>query len=129
MTRSDAAKRYYREFGLSMAAYVVVLVGSLTWLNALGTGNPWRYALAVLPVLPGIGVVVAYIRFLRDMDELQHRIQVEALGIAFTVTFLVTFTYGFLENAGLPKVSAIWVTPVMILSWGLASAAVSRRFA
>jgi hypothetical protein len=111
-----------------MAAYVVVLAGSVTGLGALGTDNPWRYLLAVLPVLPGIGVLVAYIRYLRDMDELQRRIQVEALGIAFAVTFLVTFTYGFLENAGLPKVSAIWVTPVMILSWGLASAGVSRRF-
>lgn len=123
------SKRYALEFGASMAAYVVVLIGSLTALNAVGEDSFWRYPLALLPVLPGVAALAAFVRHLRTLDELARRIQVEAFGIAFAVTALVTFTYGFLENAGLPRVSAIWVTPLMVFSWGLGLAAVNRRYA
>ena len=112
-----------------MAGYVAVLVVSLFALKAVGDDSAWRYPLAVLPVLPGAAALLAFVRHLRDLDELQRRIQFEALGIAFAVTVLVTLTYGFAENAGLPRLSAIWVTPLMIAGWGLSQPFVARRYA
>jgi hypothetical protein len=126
---NSPAKRYTLEFSASMTSYVVVLAGSLAALNAVGGGSPWRWPLALLPVLPGAAALIAFVRRLRAMDELERRIQFEAFGAVCAVTVLVTLTYGFLENAGLPRVSAIWITPLMIGMWGMASAAVSRRYA
>lgn len=111
-----------------MAAYVVFLVISLTALGMVGDDSPWRYPLALLPVLPGVATLLAFVQRLRSMDELERRVQFEALGIAFAVTIVATLTYGFLENAGLPRLSAIWMTPLMMAGWGLATAVVSRRY-
>jgi hypothetical protein len=123
-----AIKRYYLEFGGSMAAYTVVLIAAIRGLDALGPGSGWRYPVALLPVLPAAGALVAFIRYLRTMDELQRRIQFEAFGAAFAATILITFTYGFLEIAGLPTISAIWIGPGMIAAWGVISAIVTRRY-
>jgi hypothetical protein len=45
----------------------------------------------------------------------------ETIAIAFAITGGVTFTYGFLENAGYARLSMFTVWGVMGLSWGLAS--------
>jgi hypothetical protein len=59
-----------------------------------------RALVAVSPAVPTIFALLAFLRFLTRMDELQRRIQLEALGFAFGVTAILTFAYGFLENAG-----------------------------
>ena len=64
-------------------------------------------------MLPALGIPLAVIRYCQALDELQLRMQLESLAFGFTATAIVTFTYGFLQNAGLPDVSWIWVWPVM----------------
>ncbi|MFI2667686.1 hypothetical protein [Micromonospora carbonacea] len=125
---SSPMKRYARNMTAAMAAYVGVLVGTLIGLRALPDDSLLRYVLAPLPVLPAVGLVIAFVRYLRDIDELQRRIQLEALAIAFGASALISFCYGFLENAGLPRLSAIWIGPAMVMLWGLSSGFVSRRF-
>ena len=119
------AARYAVTMLVSLALYVVALVASLIWLKA-GVEGPWKYAIAVLPVLPALGVPLAVIRFCRAMDELQLRIQLESLAFAFVSTAITTLTYGFLQNAGLPNLSWVWVWPVMATCW-IAGLLVARR--
>src|SRR5690349_3257854 len=101
---------------VSLALYAAALVISLTLLKN-GIDGPWKYAVAILPVLPALGVPYAVIRYCQTMDELQLRIQLESLAFAFATTAIGTFTYGFLQNAGLPEVSWVWVWPVMAMCW------------
>jgi hypothetical protein len=101
---------------ISLALYAVALVISLTWLKA-GIEGPLKYAVAVLPVLPALGVPLAVVRYCQSMDELQRRIQLESLTFGFAAAAIATFTYGFLQNAGLPDVSWVWVWPVMAACW------------
>jgi hypothetical protein len=129
MPTSPAAKRYYLEFGGAMLAYVAVLLVALPVLHAVGKDSVWRFPVAVLPVLPAVAGMAAFVRFLRTLDEMQRRIQFESFGITLALTWLITFTYGFLENAGLPPLSLIWVGPGMVALWGLVSGVVSRRYA
>jgi hypothetical protein len=90
----------------------------------------FRAPVALLPVIPAIFALVAYLRFLSRMDELGRRIQLEALAFSSGVTGFVTFTYGFLEeNAGFSHLSYIWVFPLMIAMWGIGGAIASRRYA
>jgi hypothetical protein len=57
------------------------------------------------------------VRQLRRLDELQRRIQLDALALAFMVTALVTLSYGFLENVGIPALNMVWVWPLMASVW------------
>jgi hypothetical protein len=89
---------------------------------------PWKYAIAVLPVLPALWIPLAVVRLFREVDELQKQIQLEGLAFGFAAAAVLTFTYGFLQNAGLPDVSWIWVWPVMAVCWLVGLTAAKRRY-
>ena len=121
------ATKYTATMLVSLAVYSAVLVVSLTWLKA-GIEGPWKYVIAVLPVLPALGVPFAVVRYCQAMDELQRQIQLEALAFGFTAAAIATFTYGFLQNAGLPDVSWVWVWPVMSVCWIVGQLVARRRY-
>jgi hypothetical protein len=114
-------------FGLAMLAYLMVLVGAITVVQA----NPdadWRYYVAVLPAAPGAIGLVIFIRALMRLDEVQVRIQLYAFGVVIGGTALMTFAYGFFEGAGLPHLPAAYVLPVMAIFWGGGTAYFSWRY-
>jgi len=126
MSQRSAAITYTRDFGLSMAAYVIVLWISVSSLERID--QPLKTAVALVPLIPAGFALVAYLRFLGRMDELGKRIQLEALAFGFGAAGVLTFAYGFLENAGFPQLSYIWVFPVMIALWGIGGAIASYRY-
>jgi len=126
MSQRSAAIAYTRDFGLSMAAYVIVLWISVSSLDRID--QPLKTAVALVPLIPAGFALVAYLRFLGRMDELGKRIQLEALAFGFGAAGVLTFAYGFLENAGFPQLSYIWVFPVMIALWGIGGAIASYRY-
>jgi hypothetical protein len=122
-----AARRYLAEFGGAMTVYVLLLLGTAWLLNRFPYGA-WRYAIAVLPVLPVILVLWAVQRFVARMDELQRRIQLEGVLVACIGTGVLTFTYGFLEGVGLPHLNWTWVLPLMFALWGIGVGLAGRRY-
>lgn len=124
---NKAARSYVVEFLGAMVAYVVCLIVSLLLLQ----GNhdaPWRVPVALLPVVPAVFAVAAFVRYLGRTDELQRRIQLEGLGLSFGVTAILTFAYGFLENVGFPPISLLWVLPLMVALWGIGTGLAARRY-
>lgn len=121
------AKRYMKEFGISMAAYSVMVPVSIHLLER-HEQSPWRYLLALLPVIPAAFAMWAAIRSFRNLDELQRRIQFEGLAFSFLAVSLLTLTWGFLQNAGLPHADVIWIAPLLIVLRGLGLALASRRY-
>ena len=122
---TPASKTYVREFGGAMAAYVILMF-SIVWLVQRLGDSPWRFAL--VPAVPMALGVAAFIRFLTRMDELHQRIQLTGLAFATGSIALLTFTYGMLENVGLPHLSWLWVCPLTVMLWGLGTAWTSRRY-
>jgi len=112
MSQRSAARSYTREFSLAMAAYVVVVLVSIKLVGAVD--QPLKTLVALTPLVPATFALIAYMRFLSRMDELGRRIQLEALAFGFGTAGMITFAYGFLENAGFPQLSYIWVFPAMI---------------
>ena len=108
-----------------MAGYGVALPLSIIVIQAHADA-PWRYALAVLPMIPAMLALVAFLRFFGRIDELQRRIHEQAFAFSFGATAIITFTYGLLENVGLPRLNWIWVWPIMCIAWGLHAAFASR---
>lgn len=106
------------EFGLAVLAYLMVLVGSVTVVQANAEAN-WRYYIALLPVAPAGFVIWLFVRALARLDELQKRIQMEAFGFSLGATALLTFGYGFLEGAGMPHLSWTYVLPLIAVLWAV----------
>jgi hypothetical protein len=122
-----AGRAYVLEFGGAMLLYTIVIVVSVTLLKAQPHAA-WRVPVALSPVVPAALAVAAFVRFLARMDDLQRRIQLEALGLAFGVTGILTFAYGFLEGIGFPHLSLIFIFPAMVALWGLGAAVTSWRY-
>ena len=120
-------RTYVRTFGIAMILYAAMLTGAVLLLPYVG-GSPWRYLLVLLPVVPVVFGLRAMLRFVEQMDELQRRIQLAGLAFACALVAMLTFAYGFLELAGFPRLSWIWILPLTLMLWGLGTALASRRY-
>lgn len=124
-------RRYTRDLILGMGAYVVVLFVSLLLLKRIDAPG-LRAMLALLPALPIAWVLRAMIRYVRDSDELQRRIELESISIASASVSMLYMTGGFLQSARVIDITAanamLWVFPLTCLVYGVAKAVVARRY-
>jgi hypothetical protein len=116
----QAPRRYFIEFNVAMVLYAVVLVGRKFILP--GVADPLlRDLILVSPVLPILLLALAVVRFYRRMDE-YHKLQLlEALTFSAGVTVVVSASWSFLEDAGLPHLQMFHAMLVMMLSWAVAA--------
>lgn len=119
MNQNEVMKRYFKEFGISMGFYVVAVIVSTTILNNFEFPQIAQIIITLIPVIPTIFVVISIMRALNDSDELQKRIQLQAVTFSAITTGLITFSYGFLENIGFPPFPSIWILPMMFFLWGM----------
>jgi hypothetical protein len=120
-------KRYLIEFGSAMAGYSLMVPLSI-WILKGHEHTPLGYCIAFLPIIPSAFAMLAFLRFFRGLDELQRRIQFEAVAFSFLATCLITLTWAFQQNAGLPRFDVSWVAPLLIMMWSLGLAIARRRY-
>lgn len=124
-------RRYTRELMLAMGAYVIVLFASV-WLLKRIEEPALRALLALAPVPPIALALRAMVRYIRDTDEMQQRIELEAVCIATAFVCLLYMAGGFLQAAKVIDIAAaaamIWLFPLVCFSYGLAKLAVARRY-
>lgn len=125
-----AAKTYSRDFGLSMVLYVGAILGTNFYLEGQEDSVPQLVAalIALLPMLPIVMAARAVLVFSRSWDELQRKQALEAMLIAFFIVGMGSFSYGFLEGVGFPKLEVIWIFPALIMTQGLAQVFVRSRY-
>lgn len=120
-------KRYLKEIGSSMAAYTAMVAVSVWLVKGYGQ-SPLRYFFAALPVIPSAFAIWAAIRFFRGLDELQRRIQFEAIAFSFLGTCLISLNWGVLQRAGLPHADVVWVTLLMFALYCIGIGIACRRY-
>ncbi|MDR7192081.1 hypothetical protein [Luteimonas terrae] len=124
-------RRYTRELLIGMGAYVGLLIVSLLLLRHI-EAPALRAVIALLPILPIALVLRAMVRFIRGVDELQQRIELEAVCIAAALVSFGYMTAGFLQAARVIDVPAsaamLWVFPLVCGTYGLAKSVVARRY-
>jgi len=116
MHEQKVARAYRIELWTSIAVYAVLLTGSIKLARPMPDGL-LRTALLVLPMLGFALMIRAVVRHVARIDEYQRRRLLESIGIAFAITGALTFSYGFLETAGFPRLSMFSVWIVMGASW------------
>lgn len=127
-----AARAYARAMWPLMIGYALLLYLSI-WLIRGGVEPvALRALVALLPAIPLVLVVLVALRYLRGIDELQRRIETEAIGLASLLVSVGYFAAGLLHAAKVWTVDAgaamFWVFPLLCLVYGIAKMALTRRY-
>lgn len=112
-----------------MAVYVMLML--VVWPKVrVVEGVPAKVVLALLPVLPVIGVIWLMVRRVLHADELEQRLHMIALSIASGVVAVASLVGGFLGAAGVLTRGdlLLWVFPALCLVYGLARWIAARRY-
>ena len=129
-----AHRQYLKTFIPAMIAYVVVLFASILILKKIGMEAPLhlRAVLSLAPIVPIILVCRALIRFLHDSDELERKIELEAIALSGLFTGLIFLCLGFLASSKIIYLDgaavAIWVFPSLFGLYGVAKCISSWRY-
>jgi hypothetical protein len=120
MHEKQVARAYKVELWSAVAVYAILLFGSISISHRMDEGA-LRTIVLVIPMI-GFGLMIrAIARHVARIDEYQRQRLLETLALAFAITGGVTFTYGFLETAGFPRLSMFTVWIIMGSSWGAVS--------
>lgn len=115
MREKRTAKIYVRELFASLALYTILLVAAVTFGRPMAPGV-LRTAILVSPMI-GFGAAIwAIVRQVQRVDEYARRLLLENVSLGAAITAGLTFTYGFLETAGFPKLSMFTVWCVLCLA-------------
>lgn len=126
MHEKRVARAYRIDLWTAIAVYAVLLMASIRYGRPMDDGL-LRTVVLLAPMI-GFGLMIrAIARHVARIDEYQRMRLLETLALAFGITGAVTFSYGFLETAGFPKLSMFSVWMVMGVSWGVASTILTLR--
>ncbi|SBV37210.1 conserved membrane hypothetical protein [uncultured Stenotrophomonas sp.] len=132
MYAQPAGRRYRRALWPIMIGYALVLFASISLIRHGIESVPLRALVAVTPALAIALLMRAALRYLREVDELQRRIETESIGIASLLVALLYFAGGLLEKAEVLDFDAasvmIWVFPLLCLTYGIAKMVLTRRY-
>lgn len=132
MYAQPAGRRYLRALWPALIGYTLTLFASIFLIKRGIESVPLRALVAVLPVLPIGMMMLAALRYLREIDELQRRIETDAIGVASLLVSLLYFAGGMLQKAKVIDLDAgvamIWVFPLLCATYGIAKMIVTRRY-
>jgi hypothetical protein len=125
----ESNKQYRRQMLIWSVTYCAVTFASIYTLKNAGIEHlGLRTLIALTPMLPIAWVGIIIMRFIRSLDELQQKMQLEAVIFSAVMTGLLTGAYGFMEGVGYPKLDTIWVLPMLLVFWTLGQALARRRY-
>ncbi len=130
-TNNPHARRYMLHMLIAMVGYTAVLFGSITVIRGDMIEADWlRILIAILPVIPALYGLHAFITFFRSMDEFQRAVIAEANLISAGAVAFLSFAYAFAQQASdlLPEIGLIWVLPAIVGGQGIAACFVRGRY-
>jgi hypothetical protein len=90
-------------------------------------GPAWRLVHVALEFALFGAAAAAVAWMVRHTDELEQRVNLQALGFAFGLTLAVALAWALLEDV-LPPLRAAWVVVLMAAGWVGGAALVARRY-
>ncbi|MDY7540604.1 hypothetical protein QN372_03145 [Undibacterium sp. RTI2.1] len=114
----EIAKKYRKELSLSFVLYVIVLLVSITYAKPMAD-SLLRTLIVMTPVIPAFGALWAIVRNFKRMDDYVRVWLLEVVAISGAITAFFSFSYGFLEGIGFPKLSGFVTYGIFMGSWCL----------
>jgi hypothetical protein len=83
-----------------VAAWVISWIGARLILDVDASNPAWvRITAALVPIPIAVVALLSILRGARELDELEKRIQIEALAFGFIMSVLLLMTLGLMELA------------------------------
>jgi hypothetical protein len=100
MMASEATERHGDWPALALCVlWVGTFFGARILLEGDGLGTTLRIVVALVPVVPFAALLWRVIGGIRQMDELERRIELEALAVAYPLAILMMMVLGLLQLA------------------------------
>lgn len=130
-TASARDRRNQRKIVLWSVAWIgPFLFVDLAVTNGWIEGDTFAIVATLAVTVLGIGLLLAFRRFLKDADELRRKIELDALALTVGVGIVAGFSYSLLESAGLiDKAELMNLVVVMAATYVIAVIVGLRRFA
>ena len=110
-------------------SWMAVWVGATFLIKGeLVTGEATLMALALAPNILGVATVRAYIRFLREAEELQRKVQLDALAVGFGVGMVAIVGLELLGDIGFFEAGPSDALMFMIMAYSLGVMLGWRRY-
>ena len=128
MTRADV--RNLGRFNLWMMGWALSWVGALVALRSAWAAAPaLRWAAVAVPIALALAAILAYLRFLREADELLRKIHLEGMAYGFGVAFVLSTGAPLAERAGAPALEGSVLWAAMVIGWAIGQLVGRRRYA
>ena len=101
---------------LAVIIFVIATISAVV-LIIQGLTKPYPLLVAALPGFAILFLAYAIARAITSRDELQQRIQLEALAIAFGWTLVLVYSIGIFIMAGIEQPRWIYLLPIMVSGW------------
>jgi len=118
MHEKRVGRAYLRELLGALLLYTVLLLAAIRWGRPMEEG-PARTLVLVSPMIGFALALWAIARHFARVDEYIRRFLLESLALGAGITAGLSFTYGFLETAGFPRLSMFSVWLVLCGSTGI----------
>ena len=115
LERIKERAKLIRPLLIPLILYIGLLAFAVNWVPE-NEASPWRYFVALLPMLPGLFLVFGILHLIRKLDEMERRIILEAAGFSFVFTLFWLLSQGLLGLAGVAQPRSIYVVMVMCLT-------------
>lgn len=120
-------KNQYRMLGW-MAAWGVSYIGGTAILRLDDLSSAVQWGTPVLALILAVATLVAYLKFLREADELTRKIQMDGMAVGCGMAVVVTLGYQMFEWAGAPALSMNTVATVILVSVSAGQLNAMRRY-
>ena len=121
-------KNQYR-FVLFTLLWAVVFTGANYILKQdYEFSAPVAFGIAVVPTIAGIYALLAYMKFLREADEMIRKMQFEGLAFGFGIGVIFTLSYQVFERAGAPHLELDDAAFVLMMGWVAGQLLAFRRY-
>jgi hypothetical protein len=102
----------------------------VTWMTTAEAARPSivRHAFVLAQYVMLLGFLAALVRMVTHMDELQKRIALESVFVAFVGSLALVFVFSGLGDAGVWRPRWDWIAPAMMAAWGMGYVYSSSRY-
>lgn len=125
---TQADRRNNLRFTVLSLAWAVVYVGVAMTQRFLAPPAPWSWIVAFLPAIPAILAVAAYLKFLREADEMVRTIQLQGLAYGFATGVLVRVGMQLPMELNRALARTDFVLTAMMLGWAAGVVIATRRY-
>jgi len=130
LQKNPATRRYVYRFVPTMTAYVVFLLFAEWAIHRFHPTGSLLYALAVLPAIPIVGIIVVVGLYLaEEKDEFQRNLLIQSMLWGLGAIMALTTVWGFLQIfTPIPRFQPYMTFPLFWCFQGIATGVLQKRY-